>query len=52
MRTRQARRRELRAEISDRASLVDLLIGVHTDEPAPRKTPVPAVPRLKRYRNE
>ncbi len=53
VRTRQTRRRELRAEINDRASLVDLLIGVHTDEPPPpRKTPAPAVPRLKRYRNE
>jgi putative transposase len=54
---RSARRRELKRQIGERASVVDRLIAVHTPLPASPPTPaVPAVdqpaPRLKRYREE
>lgn len=54
---RRARRRELKRQIGERASVVDRLIAVHTPLPASPPTPaVPAVdqpaPRLKRYREE
>jgi putative transposase len=53
-RARNARRRELRAGISDRAKLVELLLGVHADAPTPPppELPPPTPPRLKRYRSE
>jgi putative transposase len=54
---RNARRRELRARIGQRASVVDRLIEVHRpappDIPAPEQPPAqPERPRLKRYREE
>ena len=54
---RSARRRELKRQIGERASVVDRLIAVHTTLPANPPTPaVPAAdqpaPRLKRYREE
>jgi putative transposase len=54
VRARNARRRELRGGITERAKLVELLIGVHADEPPPPQdeVPSPPVPRLKRYHNE
>jgi putative transposase len=55
---RTARRRDLKAQLGDRASVVDRLIAVHTP-PAPLLPPPsppdgdgPAAPRLKRYREE
>lgn len=54
IRARDARRRELRQGISERAELVELLLGVHTDAPPPplpEEIPPPA-PRLKRYVHE
>jgi putative transposase len=59
---RNARRRELREQLSERATMVDRLIAVHT--PPPRLTSAsatgsttqaasdPPMPRLKRYREE
>lgn len=55
VRARDARRRELRVGISERAKLVELLLGVHADEPpelTPPAEPVPPAPRLKRYHHE
>ncbi|HEY3732845.1 MAG TPA: Mu transposase C-terminal domain-containing protein [Streptosporangiaceae bacterium] len=54
---RNARRRELRAQLGERASIVDRLIAVHQAPPAavpePRQAPPgPPAPRLKRYREE
>ncbi len=54
---RNARRRELRARLGERASVVDRLIEVHRpappDVPALPKPPAqPERPRLKRYREE
>lgn len=54
IRARDARRRELRAGISERAELVELLLGVHADASLPpllEEIPPPA-PRLKRYAHE
>ncbi len=53
-RARNARRRDLRAGISDRDKLVELLLGVHADAPPPPppEVPPPTPPQLKRYRNE
>jgi putative transposase len=55
--TRSARRRDLRKQIGERASVVDRLTAVHTPPPASPPTPaIPAVhhpaPRLKRYQEE
>jgi putative transposase len=54
---RSARRRELRRQIGERASVVDRLIAVHT--PPPANPPTPTAPaaaqpatQLKRYREE
>ena len=53
IRARDARRREHRRGISERAELVELLIGVHADGPLPEsKEPAPVSPQLKRYANE
>ncbi len=56
VRARNARRRELRAGISERSKLVELLIGVHADAPTPLTSavtePLSPTPRLKRYHNE
>ena len=54
---RSARRRELKRQIGEHASVVDRLIAVHTPPPAnPPTAPTPAAdppaPRLKRYREE
>ena len=54
---RNARRRELRARLGERAGVVDRLIEVHrpapSDIPAPPEPPAqPERPRLKRYREE
>ncbi|MFF3437586.1 Mu transposase C-terminal domain-containing protein [Streptosporangium sp. NPDC002721] len=58
---RNARRRDLRSQLRERASVVDRLIDVHrpspSDLPLPEASaapapPVPARPRLKRYREE
>jgi putative transposase len=54
---RNARRRDLRARLGDRASVVDRLIAVHHPPPpaAPAPGPAPPAPdgpRLKRYREE
>ena len=53
---RNARRRELRTRLGERASVVDRLIGVHRpappDVPALEEPPQPERPRLKRYREE
>jgi putative transposase len=55
-RARNARRRELRAGITERAKLVELFLGVHADTPTPpapaAEEPSPPAPRLKRYHNE
>ena len=56
IRARDARRRELRTQIGERADLVERLLAVHA-EPAPvpaaePAAPLPAPPRLKRYVNE
>ncbi len=54
IRTRNARRRELRATLTDRAALLDQLLGA-PQQPPPVESPeppVPAPPRLKRYVNE
>ncbi len=53
-RARNARRRDLRAGIGERAKLVERLLVVHA-EPAPAAEPVappPTSPRLKRYLND
>jgi putative transposase len=55
VRARNARRREFRAGISERAKLVELLIGVHADAPSPsppEEEPVSPTTRLKRDHNE
>ncbi len=56
VRARTARRRELRGGITERAKLVELLIGVHADAPLPvppaEEAPSSPTPRLKRYYNE
>jgi putative transposase len=55
VRARNARRRELRTGIGERAKLVELLIGVHADAPSPlspKEEVPPSAPRLKRYLNE
>jgi putative transposase len=65
VRARNARRRTLRAEITNHAKLVDLLISVHADAPSPppseedapspppsEEDAPPPAPRLKRYHNE
>jgi putative transposase len=54
---RTARRRDLKAQLGDRASVVDRLIAVHTPPPvsspaAPPVADTPPKPRLKRYREE
>jgi putative transposase len=54
---RNARRRDLRTRLGERASVVDRLIEVHRpappDVPAPEQPPAqPERPRLKRYREE
>jgi putative transposase len=55
---RNARRRELKRRIGERASVVDRLIAVHTPPPAdPPTAPTPgdqpaSRPKLKRYREE
>ena len=54
---RNARRRELRTRLGERASVVDRLIEVHRpgppDVPALQEPPAqPERPRLKRYREE
>jgi putative transposase len=47
---RNKRRRDLRAQIVDRRSVVEQLLATRApEEPRP---PAPAGPRLKRYRNE
>jgi putative transposase len=53
IRARDARRRELREGIRERAELVELLLGVHAGPqlPSPREE-APPVPRLKRYHHE
>jgi len=56
VRARNARRRELRAGITERSKLVELLIGVHADAPTPlppsEEESSSPTPRLKRYHNE
>ena len=56
VRARNARRRELRGVVTARAKLVELLIGVHADAPAPisppAEEPSSSAPRLKRYHHE
>ena len=53
IRARDARRRELRAGISDRAKLVETLLAIHAEPaPAPVDAPPPPAPRLKRYVHE
>jgi putative transposase len=53
IRVRDARRRELRKGISERAELVELLLGVHADATSPAaQEPPPLRPQLKRYANE
>jgi putative transposase len=56
VRARDARRRELRAGITERSKLVELLLGVHADAPTPsppaEEALPPPTPRLKRYHNE
>jgi putative transposase len=56
VRARNARRRDLRGGISERAKLVELLLGVHAEPPSPSppaaEEPAPPAPRLKRYHNE
>lgn len=59
---RNARRRELRRQLGERATVVDRLIAVHNPppralppaaaEPAPQAAGDPPRPRLKRYREE
>jgi putative transposase len=53
---RSARRRELKRQIGERASVVDRLIAVHTSPPpsppAAITAPDQSAPRLKRYREE
>jgi putative transposase len=59
---RNARRRELRRQLGERATVVDRLIAVHnpppqvlppaTAEPAPQAADDPPRPRLKRYQEE
>ena len=54
---RNARRRDLRTRLGERASVIDRLIEVHRpappDVPAPEQSPAqPERPRLKRYREE
>lgn len=49
---RQARRRQLRAQLSERSQVVDLLLSVHQAPPPEIPDPAPAVrpgPRLRRY---
>jgi putative transposase len=55
VRARNARRRELQGSITERSKLVELLIGVHANEPPPlppAEEPSPPAQRLKRYHNE
>jgi putative transposase len=53
IRARDARRRELRAGIRERAELVELLLGVHAELPLAPEDPLPTPgPRLKRYVHE
>jgi putative transposase len=55
VRARNARRRELQGGITERAKLVDLLLGVQADAPTPpppEEAAPPLPPRLKRYHNE
>lgn len=56
VRARDARRRELRAGITERSKLVELLLGVHADAPMQvppaEEAPSSPTPRLKRYHNE
>jgi putative transposase len=55
---RSARRRELRRQIGERASIVDRLIAVHAPPPSPPAALAPAGdqpasrPKLKRYRED
>ena len=53
---RSARRRELKRQIGERASVVDRLIAVHAPRPPSPPAAIPAAdppgPRLKRYREE
>lgn len=53
MRARDARRRELRRGLSERAKLVESLLGVHAEPTlAPVDPPPGPAPRLKRYVHE
>ena len=54
VRARNQRRRQLRAQLDERAAVVDLLLAVHQPAPAapPDPAPLPVGPRLKRYANE
>ncbi len=55
VRARDARRRDLQRGLADRAALVERLLGVQSEVPAPslpEDAPPPASPRLKRYANE
>jgi putative transposase len=55
VRARDARRRDLQAGLANRAALVERLLGLHAEVPAPppsEEPPAPAPPRLKRYANE
>ena len=51
---RRQRRRQLRAEIDQRTSVVEQLLDAHRPTPPPGggAAATPATPRLKRYRNE
>jgi putative transposase len=53
-RARNARRRDLRAGIAERADLVERLLAVHAEPVAAAEPagPAPAAPRLKRYVND
>ena len=50
---RVQRRRSLRAQLDERAALVETLLGVHQEPPEPLPPEPPSAgPRLKRYANE
>jgi putative transposase len=54
IRARDARRRDLRTRLGERADLVERLLAVHVEPPlaAEPAAPLPATPRLKRYVND